>query len=67
VTGAPPFGSRLPGLQNHLHQQQKTHQVQTWFSSRDCHLPKVQFQLSQVEPKKLLALKKYFKILDCFP
>ncbi|XP_021935552.1 pyroglutamylated RFamide peptide receptor-like isoform X3 [Zootermopsis nevadensis] len=27
VTGAPPLGSRLPGLQNHLHQQQKTHQV----------------------------------------
>ncbi|XP_069687383.1 gastrin/cholecystokinin type B receptor-like isoform X2 [Periplaneta americana] len=27
VTGATPFGSRLPGLQNHLHQQQKTHQV----------------------------------------
>ncbi|XP_033607416.1 pyroglutamylated RF-amide peptide receptor [Cryptotermes secundus] len=26
VTGAHPFGSRIPGLQNHLHQQ-KTHQV----------------------------------------
>jgi hypothetical protein len=29
VTGALPFGSLLPGQQNHLHQQLKAHQVQT--------------------------------------
>jgi hypothetical protein len=35
VTGALPFGSPLPGLQNHLHQQLKSHQVQTSFSSQN--------------------------------
>ena len=29
VNGALPFGSPLPGLQYHLHQQLKAHQVQT--------------------------------------
>jgi hypothetical protein len=48
VTGAHPYGSRLLGLQNHLHQQQKTNQVQIRFSSGDGHLPMVHFKLSQI-------------------
>jgi hypothetical protein len=48
VNGAHPFGSRLPGLQNHLHQQQKTNQVQIRFTSQDGQLMMLLLQLSQI-------------------